>query len=39
MTAAVAASAGIPVAIIPIDAKFAGLDRSTPGLGTSMCLL
>jgi hypothetical protein len=35
----IAASAGIPVTVIPIDAKFSGLDRSTPGFGKIMCLL
>jgi hypothetical protein len=27
------------VTAIPIDAKFAGSDRSTPGLAKIMCLL
>jgi hypothetical protein len=38
-TPAMAASAAMPVTVIPIDAKFAGLDRSTPDLGKIMCLL
>jgi hypothetical protein len=38
-TAAMAASAGMPVTVIPIDAKSAGLDRSTPGFGKIVCLL
>lgn len=33
-------SAGIPVTVMPMDAKLAGSDRSTPGLGGKiMCLL
>lgn len=34
-----ALSAGRPVTVIPIEAKLAGSDRSTPGLGKIMCLL
>ena len=33
------ARAGMPVMVIPIDAKLSGLDRSTPGFGKIMCLL
>ena len=35
----IAFSAGIPVTVMPIEAKFAGSDRSTPGFGKIMCLL
>ena len=35
----IAFSAGIPVTVMPIDAKLVGSDRSTPGLGKIMCLL
>ncbi len=38
-TERIALRAGIPVTVIPIEAKFAGSDRSTPGLGKIMCLL
>ena len=38
-TPAMAVIAGILVTVIAIDAKFAGSDRSTPGLGKIMRLL
>ena len=35
----IACSAGIPVTVMPMEAKLSGLDRSTPGFGKIMCLL
>lgn len=32
-------SAGIPVTVIPMEAKLSGLDKSMPGFGKIMCLL
>jgi len=38
-TEAMASRAGSPVTVMPVEAKLSGLDRSTPGLGTIMCLM
>ena len=38
-TDVIALRAGIPVTVMPIEAKFSGFDRSTPGFGKIMCLL
>ena len=35
----IAFSAGMPVTVMPIEAKLSGFDRSTPGFGKIMCLL
>jgi UDP:flavonoid glycosyltransferase YjiC (YdhE family) len=38
-TARTALSAGMPVMVIPTEAKASGDEKSVPGLGKIMCLL